>query len=166
MLFLQTIIKNVLMTWQVAVWFKVVQHVWLKEDFYTSLEVSLHTFCTTVDLHRGHSDQLSHHLHALHSHALKNKQTNKRKKLSLNIFKQTLGDCMCKDKKVHRKYRHLVFSNGQQEPKRTIWILFKTFRSHRFLFSLSFHAGLSQNNNLCNILSQSVHSNSVMATSI
>lgn len=38
--------------------------------------------------------------------------------------------------------------------------------SHRFWFSLSFHAGLSPINNLCNILSQSVRSDSLMATGI
>lgn len=59
-------------------------------------------------------------------------------KLSPNILKQTLGD---------------------STSLKDCW-------SHRFLFSLSYHAGLSPINNLCNILSQSVHSDSLMATGI
>lgn len=60
----------------------------------------------------------------------------------------------------------MVNRKGKEQNELYCLEILKNYWSHRLLFSLSFHAGLSQINNLCNILSQSVHSNSLMATGI
>lgn len=76
-----------------------------------------------------------------------------------------------KKKKGPQKMQTSCLWNGQQQQKRTKWTLLlrdtkKLVGVAGYYFHSAFHAGLSQNNNLCNILSQSVRSNSLMATSI
>lgn len=87
------------------------------QDVRTSLEPSAHCLhCSDMDLYHGQSDQLSHHLHALHWQWIHS--------LSGNIPKQTLGDCTFKEKGPQKMLTY--FKKFQQEQKRTKWtVLFR-----------------------------------------
>lgn len=71
MLFLQTIIEMCLWTGRTRCDFKSGATCLNEGGFLLTSPGSLflHPFCTAVDVYHGHTDQLSHHLHALHWHA-------------------------------------------------------------------------------------------------
>lgn len=85
-------------------------------------------------------------------------------KLSQNILKQVLGEKRSTENADMLSLQMIDKKKEENEPYclGTVEISW----CPRLLFSLSFHAGLSQVNNLCNILSQSVHSNSLVTTGI
>lgn len=105
--------------------------------------------CDTTNLHRRHSDRLSTTFML---------STGTHTDLFGNILKQ-VGGKRCAEN-TDALALHMI-NRMRKEPN-----CFGTLEicwSHSLLRSLSFRAGLSQINNLCNILSQSVHSNSLVA---
>lgn len=151
------------MDWWVTVWFKVVQHVWMEEDFYicvwkplctlsalrwTFIMATVISCLTTSVLGIGmHTNNLSFVISwNKHWEIVQLKKEKRQQKMVISF------------KKVNR--------NRKEQNELYCLGTLKNCWNHRLLFSLSFHAGLSRINNLCNILSQSVHSNSPVATGI
>lgn len=94
----------------------------MKEDFYTgcvhvSGSLSAHFLhCSDMDLYHGHSEQLSHHLHALHRQWIQ-------KHLSPVISSNKHWEIVrLKRKKKKRSTENAeIFKIGRQEQKRTNW---------------------------------------------
>lgn len=146
------------------------QQFWMKEDFYTgcvhvSGSLSAHFLhCSDMDLYHGHSEQLSHHLHALHRQWI---QKHLSPVISSNKHWEIVRLKRKKKKKGPQKMLKYLKSVDRNRKEQTeLYCLGTLKKCWRLMFSLSFHAGLSQINNLCNILSHSVHSHSLVATGI